>query len=95
MATPGDAWDNYLAQRFGDGLTDECLNTFIKNRETNRAAALAKSTGSDIQAGGPGGRDTTSILPGPHRRIRSNRIVVACRRCWALLGLTFAVPSTR
>lgn len=52
MATPGDAWDNYLAQRFGDGLTDECLNTFIKNRETNRAAALAKSTGSDIQAGG-------------------------------------------
>ena len=52
MATPGDALDNYLAQRFGDGLTDECLNTFIKNRETSRAASLAKSTGSDIQAGG-------------------------------------------
>ena len=52
MATPGDTWDNYLAQRFGDGLTDECLNTFIKNRETSRAASLAKSTGSDIQAGG-------------------------------------------
>lgn len=52
MAQPGDALNDYLAERFGGLVIDGCMESLMANRDIRRAASLAVDTGSDIRAGG-------------------------------------------
>lgn len=51
MAQGDDEVRDYFKKRFGDSMTDECIEELAKSRTFYRSIALAKDFGSDIEAG--------------------------------------------
>ena len=46
----GDELQDYFKKRFGDSMTDECIDDLAKSRTFYRSIALTKDFGSDIEA---------------------------------------------
>lgn len=51
LAQGGDELQDYFKKRFGDSMTDECIEDLVKSRTFYRSIVLAKDFGSDIEAG--------------------------------------------